>query len=69
MFLPELVHSRRWQLGLLAAVGGLALARWRRAGPLPGQPVLISQSGGRALLTVDEAGTPMLRLEAGSASV
>jgi hypothetical protein len=47
----------------------LALARWLRAGPQPGQPVRISQPGGRALLTVDETGMPLLRLEAGTASV
>ena len=61
--------SRRWRMGLLAAIAMLALALWLRPTPQPDQPVLISRSGGRALLTVDEDGTPMMRLEAGNASV
>ena len=60
---------RLWRLGLLTAVAVLALALWLRPTPQPNQPVLISRSGGRALLTVDEDGTPMMRLEAGNASV
>lgn len=59
--------TRMWRLGLLAAVAGLALALWLRPGPQPGSPVLIRQSGGRVLLTVDDVGTPMLRLESGQA--
>jgi len=62
--LQQLQHTTRmWRLGLLAAVAGLALTLWLRPGPQPGSPVLIRQSGDRVLLTVDDVGTPMLRLE------
>ncbi|MDH3601209.1 MAG: hypothetical protein OEU26_16440, partial [Candidatus Tectomicrobia bacterium] len=68
--LKQLQHTfRLWRLGLLAAVAVLALALCLRPVPQPGQPVLISQAGGKVLLRVDEAGTPMLRLEAGKASM
>ena len=53
---------------LLVLMAGLALTIWLRPVAQPGQPVIIGEPGGRALLTVD-GDTPMLRLEAGQASV
>ena len=53
---------------LLVLMAGLALTVWLRPVAQPGQPVIIGEPGGRALLTVD-GDTPMLRLEAGQATV
>jgi hypothetical protein len=68
----QLQHQQctaRFRFGfLLVLMAGLALTIWLRPVAQPGQPVIIGEPGGRALLTVD-GDTPMLRLGAGQASV
>ena len=62
-------RAARFRFGfLLVLIAGLALTIWLRPVAQPGQPVIIGEPGGRALLTVD-GDTPMLRLEAGQALV
>jgi hypothetical protein len=56
-------RAARFRFGfLLVLIAGLALTLWLRPVAKPGQPVIIGEPGGRALLTVD-GDTPMLRLQ------